>query len=163
MSMRSVRRGLNYRISSCNFIADWMIVMWKLSIVCLALATSELATTYLPERSHQPGLDFIFSFGKKSVIRGSYQHSWFTKWPFLHYNEAVDTVICHSCMKMFKEKKNKTSTKADPAFVSSAFNFTIQPIISKIIMLLPIIVAIISFLRLHKPQLSFMVSLTHHK
>ena len=30
------------------------------------------------------------------------------------------TVICHSCMKMFKEKKNKTSTKADHAFVSSA-------------------------------------------
>ena len=36
------------------------------------------------------------------------------------YNEAEDTVICHSCMKMFKEKKNKTSTKADPAFVSTA-------------------------------------------
>ena len=25
-----------------------------------------------------------------------------------------------SCMKMVKEKKNKTSTKADPTFVSSA-------------------------------------------
>ena len=36
--------------------------------------------------------------------------SWFPKWPFLHYNEAEDTVICHSCMKIFKEKKNKTST-----------------------------------------------------
>ena len=33
---------------------------------------------------------------------------------------AEDTVICHSCMKMFKEKKNKNSTKADPVFVSSA-------------------------------------------
>ena len=50
---------------------------------------------------------------KKNVIPGSYQHSWFSKWPFIHYNEAEDTVICHSCMNMFKEKKNKTSTKAD--------------------------------------------------
>ena len=29
MSMHSVQRGLNYRISSCNFIADWTIVMGK--------------------------------------------------------------------------------------------------------------------------------------
>ena len=97
--------------------------MGKMSIVGLALATNELATTDHPERSHQPGPDHIFpkrSFGKKSVILGSYQHSWFSKWPFLHYNEAEDTVICHSCMKMFKEKKNKTSTKADHALVSSA-------------------------------------------
>ena len=98
--------------------------MGKISIVGLALATSELATTDLPECSHQPGPDFfifpIHSFGKKSAIPGSYQHSWFSKGPFLHYNVAEGTVICHSCMKMFKEMKSKTSTKADPAFVSSA-------------------------------------------
>ena len=73
--------------------------MGKISIVGLALATSELATTDLPERSHQPVPDFIFlkrSYGKKSVIPGSYQHSCFSKWPFLHYNEAEDTVICRS-------------------------------------------------------------------
>ena len=85
--------------------------MGNISIVGLALATSELATTDLPERSHP---DFIFpkrSFGKKIVIPGSYQHSWFSKWPFLHYNEAEDTVICHSCMKMFKEKKKRLPPK----------------------------------------------------
>ena len=71
MSMRSVQRGLNYRISSCNFIADWTIVMGKISIVGLALAISQLATTDLPERSHQPGPDFIFpqcSFGKTNTL-----------------------------------------------------------------------------------------------
>ena len=75
-----MQHGLNYRISSCNCNADWTIVMRKISIVGLALATSELATTVLTEHSHQPGPDFIFP----------------------------------------KLKKNKTSTKADPAFVSSA-------------------------------------------
>ena len=100
-----------------------MIVVGKISIVGLALATSELATTDLPERLRQLGPDFIFpkrSFGKKSVIPGFYQHSWFSKWPFLHYNEAEDTVIYHSIMKMFKEKNNKISTNAGRAFVSSA-------------------------------------------
>ena len=53
-----MQRGLNYRISSCNFIADWTIVMGKISIVGLSLATSKLATTGLLERSHQPGPDF---------------------------------------------------------------------------------------------------------
>ena len=65
--------------------------MGKIYIAGLALATSELATMdliptdLLTEHSHQPGPDFIFpkrSFGKKSVIPGSYQHSWFSKWPF---------------------------------------------------------------------------------
>ena len=39
------------------------------------------------------------------------------------FNEADDTVFCFTCRKMFKEKKNKTSTKADPAFVSSSLYF----------------------------------------
>ena len=36
------------------------------------------------------------------------------------FNEADDTVFCFTCRKVFKEKKKKTSTKADPAFVSSS-------------------------------------------
>ena len=55
-------------------------------MVVLSIATSELATTDLPERTHQPGPDFIFkkrSFWKKTVVPGSYQHSCFSKWPFL--------------------------------------------------------------------------------
>ena len=81
-----------------------MIVLGEISIAGLALATSQLATTDLPECSHQPGPDFIFFqnvclgrnvSGKKCVVQGSFQHSWFSKWPFLHYNEAEDTVFCY--------------------------------------------------------------------
>ena len=62
-----MQHGLNYRISSCNFIADCIIIQGKIYIVGFPLA-SESATTDLPERSHQPRQDFIFpkhSFGKK--------------------------------------------------------------------------------------------------
>ena len=119
---------INYRISRCNFIADWTIVLWKISIAGLTLATSQLATTDLLEHSHHPGPDFIFpkqsigggGGGGGNVVEGFFQHSWVSKWPFPHYNQAEYTVFCHTYLKMFKEKKNKTSTKAYPAFVSSA-------------------------------------------
>ena len=92
--MRSVQRGLiTEYLCSCNFIEDWTIVLGKISITGLALATSQLPTTNGPECSHQPGPDFISpkrTFGKKSVIQGSFQYSWFSKWPYLHYNEAED-------------------------------------------------------------------------
>ena len=59
-SMRSVQCGL-ITARRCNSIADWTMVLGKIPIASLALATSQLATTDLLERSHQPGLDFIFS------------------------------------------------------------------------------------------------------
>ena len=58
---------INYRISRCNFIADWTIVLWKISIAGLTLATSQLVTTDLLEHSHHPGPDFIFP---KQLIGG---------------------------------------------------------------------------------------------
>ena len=45
----------------------------------------------IPDRPHQPGQGFKFpkrSFGKKNVVLRSFQQSWFTQWPFLHYNES---------------------------------------------------------------------------
>ena len=59
-----MQHGLNYRISSCNFIADWTIVMGKVSIVNLALATSELATTDFiwEEKYHSRILPILFFF-----------------------------------------------------------------------------------------------------
>ena len=75
----------------------------------------------IPEHPHQPDAGYKFpkrSFGKKMVVNRSFQHSWFLKWPFLHYNEPNDIVYCHTCLHMFKEKKAKSFTKADQAFVS---------------------------------------------
>lgn len=73
---------------------------------------------------HQPGPAFKFpkrSFGIKKPVQHSFQHSWFTKWKFLHYREDTDTVFCHTCLKMFKKKKDKTADKAAGAFLSFTF------------------------------------------
>ena len=74
----------------------------------------------LPAKPHQP-LNFTFpkrSFGKKKVVQRSFQPSWFSQWPFLHYDESKDVVYCHTCVIGFKLRRMKTSTRADPAFVS---------------------------------------------
>jgi len=75
----------------------------------------------VPETPHQPSPSFIFPkrlFGKTYIVKRSFQHCWFEKWPFLHYKESSDVVFCHICLRMFKEKKAKSATKADQAFVS---------------------------------------------
>ena len=68
----------------------------------------------VPEAPHQPGQDFKFpkrSFGQKTVVH--------LRWPFLHYKESTDTVFCHVCLRFFKERTARLSTKADQSFVDS--------------------------------------------
>ena len=75
----------------------------------------------VPETPHQPNCLFNFpkrSFGETNVVKRSFQHIWFQKWPFLHDKESSDVVYCHTCLRMFNEKKAKTATKADQAFAS---------------------------------------------
>ena len=71
---------------------------------------------------HQPSSCFAFPkrpFGKQNR---SFQRSWFIQWKFLHYDEANDTVFCHTCVSAFKEGKMKSSC-AEPAFVSNNYSF----------------------------------------
>ena len=51
----------------------------------------------------------------------SFEALWFKSWPFLHYNGVRDLAFCHICVKGFKEKKMRSSTRADTALVSSVF------------------------------------------
>ncbi len=72
-----------------------------------------------PHQSH----DFEFpklSFGKNKPVLRSFQSSWFSKWPFLHYDEANDSVYCHTCLLGFHQKKIRAAN-ADPAFVSLVY------------------------------------------
>ncbi len=75
-----------------------------------------------PDQPHQP-TRFKFPprlFGKKKPVHRSFQVSWFQSWPWLHYNEANDQVLCHYCCKALKTKYISSSTigASDGAFVS---------------------------------------------
>ena len=71
---------------------------------------------------HQPR-HFNFpkrEFGKKSIVKRSFQADWFLKWPWLHYREDNDTVFCHTCVKAFKKMK-MSFRSAEDAFISRGF------------------------------------------
>ena len=78
----------------------------------------------LPDEAHQPR-SFNFpkkSFGKTKPVKRSFQPSWFDKWPWLHYNESDDSVLCFTCAQANAQKKLQWSTNADTAFISKGFS-----------------------------------------
>ncbi len=77
----------------------------------------------LPLEPHQPqGFPFPKrEFGKKNVVRRSFQSSWFGRWPWIHYMEATDSVVCIICARASREGKLQWSTNADSAFITKGF------------------------------------------
>jgi len=71
----------------------------------------------IPVSPHQPLAQFAFPKHSFSKQYRSFQHLWFVRLKFLHYDEANDTVFCHTYISAFKEGKTKSSY-AEPAFVS---------------------------------------------
>lgn len=77
----------------------------------------------LPSKAHQPR-KFNFpkrSFGKKTIVNRSFQSRWFEKWPWLHYIENDDAVICITCAQASAQKKLQWSSNLDLAFISKGF------------------------------------------
>lgn len=77
----------------------------------------------LPEEPYQPK-DLKFpqrDFGKTKIVKRSFQPSWYSKWPWLHYNHNDDTVLCFTCAKAAAQKKLQWSSSADLAFISRGF------------------------------------------
>jgi len=72
---------------------------------------------------HQPkSFDFPKrSFGKKVPVMRSFQASWFDRWPWLHYIESRDVVLCFHCAEAKKQKKLNWCNNADEAFISKGF------------------------------------------
>ena len=57
-------------------------------------------------------------FWDQEPCKVQFSRSFFSKWPFLHYDEAQDVVFCHTCIKAFRQKKILFSHNAATAFVS---------------------------------------------
>ena len=77
----------------------------------------------LNDGPHQP-LTFDFpsrKFGNTLVLSRSFQPKWFTKWPWLHYLEEKDAVLCFRCASANAHKLLKDSVISDISFVSKGF------------------------------------------
>ncbi len=66
----------------------------------------------VPTEPHQPtNLKFPKRFfGQKKIVERCFQEVWYTKWPFLHYDEAKDVVYYHTCLLGFKQMKLRANT-----------------------------------------------------
>ena len=79
---------------------------------------------HIPDHPHHPATTFIYpkhEFGKKNVVKRSFQPSWFTKWPWLHYCEDIDVVFCCICILALRQKKMQLN-RGDTSFVSKGFS-----------------------------------------
>jgi hypothetical protein len=84
-----------------------------------------MAATDVPLiKPHQPR-NFKFpqrNFGQKTVVKRSFQSSWFNKWTWLHYVEDKDLALCFACYKAKVENKLNWASNADEAFISKGFS-----------------------------------------
>ena len=72
---------------------------------------------------HHPGATFVYSkceFGKKNIVKQSFQSSWFTRWTWFHYCET-DVVFCCTCILALRQKKMQLN-RGDVAFTSKGFS-----------------------------------------
>ena len=75
-------------------------------------------------KPHQPLVNFKFpyrEFGKQKLEKRAFQHSWFAKWKWLHYEEDMDKAFCYNCIQAYKEDKLRASN-LELAFISKGFN-----------------------------------------
>ena len=89
------------------------------------LVGAKLSTPIIGDEPHHPPISFQYpkrEFGKKQVVKRSFQPAWFKHWGWLHYDEEQDLAFCHTCVKAYNEKKFTTSHNLDPSFLSRGFN-----------------------------------------
>ena len=75
-------------------------------------------------KPHQPLVNFKFpyrEFGKQKLVKRAFQHSWFAKWKWLHYEEDMDKAFFYNCIQAYKEDKLRASN-LELAFISKGFN-----------------------------------------
>ena len=62
-------------------------------------------------------------FGKKSPVFRSFQSSWYKRWAWVHYDQAMDVAFCFTCLKAKRNGILKCSvSKADEAILSRGYS-----------------------------------------
>ena len=67
---------------------------------------------------HIPPLTFKFPRDKDGRCC---QHDWFVKYPWMHYVEEKDIILCFTCLQAHKYGKTSTSRRNEDAFISVGF------------------------------------------
>ena len=89
--------------------------MSKLNTETTALPTNE-------DHPFHPPLNFVFPKKQQGKQKRSCQAKWFVSFPWLHYDQQEDHVLCFNCMKQEKRGNLQTAKKREKAFISSGFS-----------------------------------------
>ena len=93
-------------------------------------AASYLETTLpsnLPDVGEKPNQPKRFTFpkckyGKKAIVKRTFQRQWFHNWSWIHYYETNDVAFCHTCVKAIESNKLKNvSSNGDLAFIHRGY------------------------------------------
>lgn len=69
---------------------------------------------------HQPK-KFQFPQKRYGSQNRALQSTWFDTFPWLHYDENTDSVICFTCYKQYVKGNLKTANKKEFAFIKEGF------------------------------------------
>ena len=84
----------------------------------------KLPTPEIGSAPHQP-LSFKYpkrEFGKKVIVKRSFQSQWFSRWSWLHYNEEKDAAYYFNCVKAYKEGKLQSVGCVESTYISKGYN-----------------------------------------
>ena len=83
-----------------------------------------LPTPAIGDKAHQP-CAFHFpqrEFGKKSVVKRSFQSQWFGRWPWLHYDEEQDLAFCYMSVVAYQNNHLHSAHCLERTFISTGFS-----------------------------------------
>ena len=84
----------------------------------------KVSTPVIGETPHQPQ-SFKFpkrEFGKKTIVKRSFQPQWFNRCLWLHYNEQCDAAFCFYCVKAYTEDKFQSMESIEYTYISKGYN-----------------------------------------
>ena len=72
------------------------------------------------DQPHQP-IKILFPKRKYGLQKRAFQSTWFETFPWLHYDERSDSVLCFTCSKQYAKGNLKTAVKKEFSFLTEGF------------------------------------------
>ena len=113
-----VKKNVDYRLIFLRISSSYKMALSR------NIPGKDITLPDIPDQPLHPAATFVYpkrEFGKKTIVKRSFQPSWFTNWPWLHYCEDSDIVFCHTCVSALRQKKMQLN-RGDASFVSKGFS-----------------------------------------
>ena len=113
---------------TCLILGTQLLVAEEEMASCSSNINDQLDNQARISLGYQPNQPKSFTFpkrtfGLKKPIYRSFQSSWFTKWPWLHYDQVNDKVFCFTCLKASTTGilSSGAYNRSDDAFVNRGY------------------------------------------